>query len=101
MPYQPEDIAKCVIDAVNDIRPFAPGLKSVELMDDTVIFGEHGALDSIRLVHLIATIEELIEDRFNLVITLADQNAFSKAKSPFRTVRSLSEYVTGRVNEKA
>ena len=61
-----------------------------------MLYGRQGVLDSLGLVSLLAGIELAIEEECGIQITLADERAFSQARSPFRTVASLAEYIHGR-----
>ena len=63
-----------------------------ELGPETPLFGEGGHLDSVGLVSLVVAVEEAIEDRLGVSISLADERAMSQARSPFRTIGSLAEY---------
>lgn len=61
--------------------------------ESTVIFGRDSILDSLGLVNLIVSLEELVNDELNVEITLADERAMSQESSPFRTVSTLAEYI--------
>ena len=54
----------------------------------------------IALVSLIVAVEQNIEDEFGISITLADERAMSQENSPFRSVRSLADYVETILKEK-
>ena len=71
----------------------------VDKAGDTVLYGAGGALDSIALVNLIIALEQHVLDRTGIALALADDRAFSQARSPFRTVASLVEYVGERIAE--
>ncbi|TVP43567.1 MAG: acyl carrier protein [Gemmatimonadales bacterium] len=66
---------------------------------DTRLFGDTGLLDSLGLVSLVLSVEEAIEDLTGVSVALADERAMSQTRSPFRTVRSLSEYATALSEE--
>ena len=69
------------------------------LNDDTPIFGTKGNLDSLGLVSFLVNLEQNIEDKYGLPITIADEKAMSLKNSPFRTINTLSEYLNGIINE--
>jgi len=69
------------------------------LNDDTPIFGTKGNLDSLGLVSLLVNLEQNIEDKYGIPITIADEKAMSLKNSPFRTINTLSEYLNGIINE--
>lgn len=76
------------IDEVNETLDAPIGKK-----EETVLFGKDAKLDSMGLVSLIITLERLIDEKHGKTITLASEKAFSRRSSPFKTVKSLAEYV--------
>ena len=66
---------------------------------DTVLFGRDGVFDSLGLVSLVLAVEEAVQDRFGLAVTLADQRAMSWSTSPFRDARSLAAYTRTLIEE--
>jgi acyl carrier protein len=67
---------------------------------DTILFGSQSQLDSMDVVHLLVSIEENINSKFDTSISIADERAMSQKNSPFKTVSTLSEYVLLLLNEK-
>jgi len=74
--------------------------KQLSKTDETVIFGKASHLDSLGLVNLIVSLEEAVNDEFNLEIILADERAMSLESSPFRTVSTLADYILLLLREK-
>lgn len=60
---------------------------------DIPIFGGKGYLDSLGLVNLLVSIEQNIEDEFDINLTIADERAMSQRNSPFRTIGTLVKYI--------
>ncbi|MGM0534242.1 MAG: hypothetical protein ACQERK_07095 [Campylobacterota bacterium] len=60
---------------------------------DTRLFGGSGALDSLALVSFVTDLEDAIDEAFDKEVVLADEKAMSQKTSPFRSVRTLSEYI--------
>lgn len=60
---------------------------------ETKLFGEGAALDSIGLVTFLVGVEQEINDRFLLEVSLMDERAFSRNHSPFRTISTLIDYI--------
>lgn len=67
--------------------------------ENAALFGESGVLKSIELVNLIVAVEQAVEDKFDVFLTLADEKAMSEKKSPFRTIRALAAYIEKRMQE--
>ena len=66
---------------------------------ETVLMGSDGKLDSLALVNLIVVIEQNIEDKFDVSITIADERAMSQKHSPFRTIGTLTDYIDTLLKE--
>ena len=67
--------------------------------ESTELFGRDGILDSMGLVNLVVALEEVIQERYGVAITLADERAMSRSKSPFQTISSLDEHIKGLLRE--
>lgn len=67
---------------------------------DTELYSSNGHLDSMGLVAFLIDIEESLQDE-GLHISLSDERAMSQSKSPFRNVRTLSDYILELVKEQA
>jgi acyl carrier protein len=94
-----DSVVLVVFEAIDEINPTLQG--KLAKSPDTVLFGKGGSLDSIGLVILVVTLEQLLEERFGVALTLADERAVSQKSSPFRTVRTLAEYVHAQLGESA
>lgn len=94
-----EKIIQVIFDAIDDLNEQYQEKKLVKSVD-TVLFGESGKLDSLGLVNLIVATEQKMEERFGAALTLANEKAMSQTNSPFRTVKTLSEYIADLLKEK-
>lgn len=66
---------------------------------ETQLFGSNGILDSMDIVVLLADLEDKLETQHKISLSLADDTIMSKARSPFRSVRSLAKYIVDSVNK--
>jgi acyl carrier protein len=73
-------------------------LKSLD--ESTHLLGKQAILDSLSLVSMIVDVEEKINEKYGTTITIADERALSQEKSPFRTVKTLAQYIQFLVDEK-
>ena len=94
-------IKNLIFDAVEEINSQLPDEKKLIKSIKTTLFGREGNLDSLELVNLVVTIEQNIEDIFDLSITIADERAMSQQYSPFRTIGSLTNYIEILLKEKS
>ena len=86
-------IQNLIIKSVQEINEQLPQEQQLGQSTKTVLFGKDGKLASIGLVNLLVTIEQNIEDVFDVSITIADERAISQKHSPFRTIGTLADYI--------
>lgn len=92
-----ERIKAIIWDAIDEVNELLPDAARIPKDDDAALLGAASGLDSFGLVNLIVALEQRIEDEFKVTLTLADERAMSRTRSPFRTVRTLHEYVAERL----
>ncbi len=65
-----------------------------DVTEETVLFGSTSALDSMGLVTFLLEVEQRAEEQYGVPVRLMDDRAMSQNHSPFRSVRSLAEYIS-------
>lgn len=65
---------------------------SVDVNEQTPLFGSDSVLDSMGLVHIIVEIESRLRSN-NLDVSLISEQAMSQRNSPFRTVSTLADFI--------
>lgn len=65
---------------------------------ETTLYGKDSLIDSIGLVTIIVEIEQRVLDQYSKKITLADEKAMSLQNSPFKNIKSISEYIETLIN---
>jgi hypothetical protein len=63
------------------------------------LLGQDAATDSIGLVRYLVAVEDRVNREFGTSIALMDERAMSQSKSPFRTLATLTDFLTGLVLE--
>jgi len=96
---QTTKIVGAIFRAIEEINQQLPELRKLEKSVNTPLLGKSAKLDSIGLVNLIVTTEQNIEEEFGVAITLADEKAMSQKNSPFRTIETLTNYITVLLTE--
>lgn len=94
-----EQVKEIICDAMAELNEQLDPDKKVEYSETLKLVGSKAALDSISFVTLIAIIEDLVSDRLGKNIMIVNDKAFSREKSPFRSVLSLSDYIIEQLNE--
>jgi acyl carrier protein len=96
------EIANLVMESLGEIlsERYAEEEFEVPPVDEsTYLIGRRAVLDSLGLVTMIVNIEQKLSDGNGISVTIADERAMSQEKSPFRTVQTLSDYVSLLVDE--
>jgi acyl carrier protein len=93
-----EHIQNAVVSAVQDVNAILPVHMQLSSDPDAVIFGKGGRLDSLGLVNLVLAVEEKLE-QVGLKISLTDERAMSQNRSPFRSIQSLTTFISELVRE--
>lgn len=92
---QIESIVLAALEAANLARD--PGCQ-LEVSPRAPVFGPGSPLGSIELVSLLIDIEDALRDAGHAV-TLSDERAMSRSRSPFRDVPSIVGLVSGLLEE--
>lgn len=92
-----EDVLQIMFAVIDEVNETLPPDQQLEKSVETHLFGKQGKLDSLGLVSFIVSLEQGVGDEFGVAVTLADEKAFSRQTSPFRTVDSLADYTMERL----
>jgi hypothetical protein len=93
-----EQILKLVLNAVLEHCKESGIEVEIDKGENLRLFGGESLLDSLGLVSLIVSIEELIEEQFDKSVILADEKAMSRRTSPFAKVSYLVDYIYEIIN---
>lgn len=92
-------IQKIIITAVEELNQYLEDKLPTEEADECQLYGQNSSMDSISLVTLIASVEQSIEDEFDISITLASEKAMSMCNSPFLSIGKLTDFTLKLVQE--
>lgn len=87
------EIVDIVYEVMKELNEEREDATKLDLNENTMLFGRDSNLDSLELVTIIVGVEQTILDELGVEITLTDEKAMSQARSPFRTVGSLVDYI--------
>lgn len=74
-------------------------IESFEVTENMILMGDNGVLDSMDFVNLMVIIEENIFEELGKEITIVNEKAFSRKRSPFYSIDTLSEYLQELIGE--
>ena len=92
------EVLDLIYSAIDEVNLDLSDADKLAKNEETLIFGNGSNLDSLGLVNLITIIEQKLEEETGDFISIADEKAMSMESSPFRTVKSLKQYVETLVN---
>jgi acyl carrier protein len=92
-----KNVSELVIDVVKDVLEDQNKDLEILVTEDTQLFGEN--LDSMGIVFLMTDLESALSDEYDIDVSLADERAMSQKSSPFRTVKTLTKYVSLLISE--
>ncbi len=96
-----QPVIDAVYSAVDDLNEILGADERLEKSPDVALIGTDARLDSLGLVNLIVLVEEKVQQRFGVGITLVDERAMSQSRSPFRTLGSLTDFVEEQMTDHA
>jgi hypothetical protein len=66
--------------------------------DEIRLIGKGAVIKSVALVALLVGIEQRLNERHAVELSLMDEQAMSQSRSPFRSVGTLTDYIFDRIS---
>jgi D-alanine--poly(phosphoribitol) ligase subunit 2 len=92
-----QEVIQTILEVADEFNENLEYKIAVEKGEVAALFGREGVLDSLGLVSFVMAVEQALEDKTGVALTLADEKAMSQRNSPFRTVGTLADYATGLI----
>lgn len=86
-------IEEIVFRQIKELNETLPQEQQFEVTHETVLFGNQSNIDSLSLVSVIVDLETLFSSEYGIDISLTDDRAMMREKSPFDNVSSLIDYI--------
>lgn len=94
-----EQIEKIILDSLETINNERDDGERLEFNTNSKLFGVGCPIDSLSLVSLIVDVETVINSLVEDPISLMDDRAVMRKKSPFESVTNLTEYIQELIGE--
>lgn len=91
-PVSRDDVERLILDCLTELNLMRSAEVQLEVTPNAPLYGEGSPLDSLGLVTLIFDIEEGLAER-GIDINLSDAKAMSQSRSPYRTVKSMTDLI--------
>jgi hypothetical protein len=95
-----QKIEEIILEAVANLNAERPPDAQIVAHEATVLFGRNSVFDSISLVSVIVDVETMLNSRLHLEVSLTDDRAMNRARSPYSTVGTLRDYVVELLAER-
>lgn len=94
------DILNIVISSLQEVANLSSNTPhNIVFSEETRLIGQGAVLDSMGLVSLIVDVEQALDQEYGLTLILADERAMSQKRSPFRSIQSLTDYISQLIEE--
>src|SRR5687768_1206248 len=94
-----EQIEEIIVGAIQTLNLSRRANDRLQETADAALYGKESPLDSLGLVSLLIEVEEGLRDA-GVELTLSDERAMSQKHSPFRTVRTLADYIDSSLRDR-
>lgn len=88
-----EDILALVYSAIDEVDPLTAAGAPLTKTPEAHLLGSDDGVDSLTFVNIVVALEEQIRQKFGRAVVLVDEENMAAAEHPFRTIRTLAEYV--------
>lgn len=93
-------IQQIIAEAIDELNNQRPKDNQLENSAGTFLFGNKGSLDSLGLISLVTTVEQLIEDKLGITAALLEDIDLLGNKNPFQTVQTFADYIASVLEKK-
>lgn len=94
-----EKITEIVTATVSTLIETFPVDQRFKVDQNTVLFGKGSQIDSLSLVSIIVNLETTFYSDYNMDISLADDRAMLRTKSPYDSIGALVDYIDELINK--
>jgi acyl carrier protein len=93
-----DQILEIVLKQVSELNETLPEQQQFEVNEQTQLFGNGSKIDSLSLVSVIVDLESTFSSEYDIDISLTDDRAMTREKSPFDDISSLVNYINELIN---
>lgn len=86
-------IYSVISEAISEINETRGEPISTDNLSAISLYGDGGVFDSMGLVNFLVLVEEKLDEKFNVVLSLTSERAVSRRISPFHNVVSLVDFI--------
>jgi acyl carrier protein len=99
MPPSIQEIVNIIYLSIDEINELQPQNKRVPKSMESVLLGQESALDSLGFINFVVTLEQKIQEKFGIEISLTEDEEFTRVNSSYRTVDSLARFLQSKLSQ--
>ena len=92
-----ELISKIIFESIEEHNNISTSDLHLDKSLDSILHGKDSNLDSLGLINLLVDIESRIQENIDEKLIILDENLLFEYDGPYKSVKSLSEYIFGKV----
>ena len=100
MQIERKKIVEVVLNSLKKVMSELPKDQRMDFTESSDLFGGKSSLDSLMLVNFVVELEQDMESAFGTPIALADERSMSQPENPFKSVKTLIDYLELLLSEK-
>lgn len=93
-----KDALDAIYQTIDEVNRQLPSGATLAKSKETVLLGEAGKLDSLGLITLLVSVEDALQSRLGIQITLLEEDALADSSGPYHTVGSLLDWILAKSN---
>lgn len=93
MNIEKQAVLEIIYLAIEEVNKYADDEGRLNKTIDQPLYTKYGPLDSMGLVNLVITLEELIEAHFGKSIQFMQMDFLNSEKNPMKSVEALADYL--------
>jgi hypothetical protein len=101
MSIETSSLRKFLHEVAQRVMAEQPESLRLELEDETPIVGTKGGFDSIALLSFLIEVEQSVEEKYGVRVSLADDKALAQPVVPFKNIARLADYLHAVLTGKA
>lgn len=94
-----DQVLEIVWAAVDEVNAMAADGDQIVKDPDTPLLGAEGGIDSLAFVNLVVALEDAVRRERGKTVVIVNEETLASEEHPFRTVRSLTEYLGSLIDD--
>ena len=94
-----KNIVDIIYQSIDEINQLQPQGKRISKSPESVLLGDESALDSLGFINFVVTLEQKIQEKFGIEISLTEDEELTRVDSSYRTVDSFARFLQSKLSQ--